>query len=51
MECANDASNKTGYPVYCPDFSAYEKGHKPTDYNDLFLLGGKEEVRRQLTIR
>ena len=51
MDCAADASKKTGYPVYCPDFTGFETGHKPTDYNDLFLLGGKEELRRQLTIR
>lgn len=51
MECAKEASEISGFPLYSPDFSQWPTANKPTDYNDLFLLGGKEEVRRQLMIR
>lgn len=54
LDAANEAAAAVGGIVLCPRFSPRHhpsdgstKG--PTDFNDLFLLEGPEEVRRQMT--
>ncbi len=50
---ALDASKFTGAKVYYPIFEKNTKNtyiHNPTDFNDLFICQGKNEVKNQLLI-
>lgn len=47
---ASFAARKTGASLQYPTFDGYSIEHKPTDFNDLFILAGKEVVKRQLIL-
>lgn len=47
---AREAAKATGAALLYPDFSHLDTTSKPTDFNDLMQLAGKEEVKRQLAI-
>lgn len=55
-EKAETAAKKYNCQIALPHFSpeclnlAYKKGMKPTDFNDLHVLEGLEEVRRQVVL-
>lgn len=51
VEHAMNAAQKFGCSVVVPDFSQVDCNSKPTDFNDLHLLTGLEEVSRQLSRR
>lgn len=48
MEYALRADIEANAIVYWPTFDGLDVSGKPTDFNDLFLLSTKEDVRRQL---
>jgi len=48
MAAAAMAAEATDGRFTCPKFTGMERGVKDTDYNDLQLLAGLEEVRRQI---
>lgn len=50
FEAAAKAKLFSGAVVYWPDFTGFDISEKPTDFNDLFCLAGKGEVRRQLIL-
>lgn len=45
---AREAANAIGATVHYPDFTGFNISSKPTDWNDLALIAGVDEVRRQL---
>lgn len=50
LNCAKEAALYTGYTLHYPTFDQVADFNKPTDFNDLFLLGGAELTIRQLKI-
>lgn len=48
IECANATMNAIGMPMRNPCFKKYDISSKPTDFNDLLALAGKDIVRQQL---
>lgn len=42
------AAELTGYLIYYPKFDKLDTSSKPTDFNDLYILGGKSAVKEQL---
>ena len=50
LEQAKAAQRLTGMTLYYPDFTGLPVGTKPTDFNDLYLIGGAERARRQLNL-
>lgn len=52
LDCGNQASKENGFALHYPVFEGDHTFTKPTDFNDLYLLGGADALRRQLiTIR
>lgn len=45
---ALSAAKITGFPIYYPTFDSLDVRNKPTDFNDLFVLGGHEKTKYQL---
>ncbi len=50
LKCANQASLMTGYALHYPTFDNVGTFNKPTDFNDLYLLGGVETTKNQLIL-
>jgi putative DNA primase/helicase len=48
LEAANEASKKYGCAVVYPKFKQESHTKKPTDFNDLYVLDGIEEVKKQI---
>jgi len=45
---AREAAQAISGKVIFPEFSAFDLTSRPTDFNDLMLLGGQEEVKHQI---
>lgn len=50
LNCAKQASGNTGYSIHYPSFENLEVGSKPTDFNDLYAIGGYEATKKQLIL-
>ncbi len=48
LECALKAAQQTGYIIHYPMFEGLDTFMQPTDFNDLYLLAGRDIVRKQL---
>ena len=48
MQCALKADIEGNGIVYWPTFDGFDTSNHPTDFNDLFIIAGAYEVKRQL---